>query len=108
MSNDKKAPATTLEALHEIFAGELSDALKNGMRVMDKEGEVIRAPVNPAYLNVVRQFLKDNNIQAQAVKGNSIDDILKTLEVPSAFAAVDNPDVYDLGQPSERISKFYH
>ena len=71
---------TPLEALHEVFTNELRDGLENGMRAVDKDGNEVRQPANPAYLNVIRQFLKDNNIQATATNGNSLEKILLALQ----------------------------
>lgn len=48
--------------LHELTAKELLDILENGMEVVTKDGEVIRARPNAAMLNTIRQFLKDNGV----------------------------------------------
>lgn len=66
------AAQSLLEQLHADFASTLADILKKGVPVKDEEsGEVFYAPPPPATLNVIRQFLKDNDIEGaqDAVKG---------------------------------------
>ena len=40
-----------------------------------EDGKVVRVPPAPAYLNVIRQFLKDNDISAEPAKGSSMGDL---------------------------------
>lgn len=66
-----KATEHQLGDLHGILANHFTDILVNGvpMRERDKDsGEVIewRRPVTAAELNTIRQFLKDNAIEATA------------------------------------------
>ncbi|HEK0906821.1 TPA: hypothetical protein SMQ04_001568 [Pseudomonas putida] len=39
------------------------------------DGKLVRLPPAPAYLNVIRQFLKDNKIESQAPKGSTMGDL---------------------------------
>ena len=66
MSN--KADNDKLSLLHSKLAEVLANQLE------DPE-------VTPAFLNVARQFLKDNNIDSVAEAGNPMD-ILKEAELP--------------------------
>lgn len=59
-----KASEKELASLHALLAKSLADAITNGVPVVDKEGNTITVPAGAAVLNVARQFLKDNNIQA--------------------------------------------
>lgn len=57
---------TTQDAA-EIFDGfvdQLKDIVKNGEKVVTDEGEEKRKTPSPATLNVIRQFLRDQNITA--------------------------------------------
>jgi hypothetical protein len=58
------APQSLLEQLHLDFANTLTKILKEGIPVKDEEtGEVHYSPPPPATLSIIRQFLKDNNIE---------------------------------------------
>ena len=63
-----KANNDELSLLHSKLAKVLAESLE------DPE-------VTPAFLNVARQFLKDNNIDSVAEAGNPMD-ILKDAELP--------------------------
>ena len=63
-----KANNDELSLLHSKLAEVLAEKLQ------DEE-------VSPAFLNVARQFLKDNNIDSVAEQGNPMD-ILKEAELP--------------------------
>lgn len=61
-----KASTTELDALHKLIADKLADKLRSG-------------DFTAADLNVARQFLKDNGIEAQAVPGTPLDSLRKTV-----------------------------
>ena len=63
-----KANNDELSLLHSKLAKVLAESLDN-------------PEVTPAFLNVARQFLKDNNIDSVAEAGNPMD-ILKEAELP--------------------------
>lgn len=65
MSN--AASKETLQALHAEVAKALAEAIKNP------------ETRSAALINVARQFLKDNNIEATAVPGNDLDRLSKAL-----------------------------
>lgn len=54
-----------LSALHNELTDKLREAIK-GDPVIDGDGNLAGFKANSAALNVARQFLKDNNIQATA------------------------------------------
>ena len=61
----KAANKSRLEALHDALATEMARILKDGEVAVDKEtGEAVRTTPAAATLNAIRQFLKDNNIEA--------------------------------------------
>ena len=65
-----------LEQLHVDFTNTLAKILKEGVPVTDQEsGEVHYAPPPPATLSVIRQFLKDNDLEGakDAVKNILLD-----------------------------------
>lgn len=85
------AKSDALERLHEALAKTLSDAIMEGVPVKDDEtGAISKAPAPAAILNVARQFLKDNGIEAQAVQGKPLGNLASKLP----FAGAD--EVQDL------------
>lgn len=58
------ASQSELSALHAVLAQTLADAITNGVLTLDKDGNKVTIPAGANILNVARQFLKDNNIQA--------------------------------------------
>ena len=76
MRTDQKA----LQALFDSLADTMRDALENGKAVVDKDtGEIVRVTPDASTLNVIRQFLKDNNVDAVAAKGSPLDKLAGSL-----------------------------
>ena len=73
---------TSEEELNELH-GQLGRTLKNiilgGEVVIDKQGNPVSLTPSPALLNVARQFLKDNNVQAKADKNPYLGELLDDL-----------------------------
>lgn len=66
--------------LHSKLADVLLEALQEGVPVEDqKTGDIIKAPAPAAMLNVARQFLKDNNVDALPVPGSKVASIAESL-----------------------------
>jgi hypothetical protein len=60
-------PKRTTQDAADIFDGfvdTLKDIVKHGETEVTKDGEVVKVSPKPATLNVIRQFLKDQNINA--------------------------------------------
>ncbi|MDE3021843.1 MAG: hypothetical protein KGI54_08290 [Pseudomonadota bacterium] len=72
----------TEETLSNLHA-ELAEALKEAIQpepIVDREtGEVIGKKRNPAALNVARQFLKDNGIQALPESNKGLQGLVEEL-----------------------------
>lgn len=68
------ASKESLGLLHEAFARACKDILQNGVTTQDDEGKPVVLTAPAAYLNVVRQFLKDNGIESPLVpaKGSAM------------------------------------
>lgn len=63
-----------LQDLHAELAKVLAKAVREGVPVKDEEsGTVSLSPAPAAILNVARQFLKDNNIQATTANADILD-----------------------------------
>jgi hypothetical protein len=60
----KAATKEAMQALHALLAEEFTKVLREGVTTRDEEGNLVRLTPTPAQLNVIRQFLKDNDIQA--------------------------------------------
>jgi hypothetical protein len=88
-----KATIEGLGGMHGMLAAHFTDVLKNGERAtrVDKEtGEVIEYRTAPtaATLNQIRQFLKDNQIEADRTKNKPLIDLASQLPTYE-------PDEYD-------------
>lgn len=57
--------AKTLDAIFDMLTDEMKKMLSDGKIAIDKEtGEAVHISPDAATLNVIRQFLKDNNVSA--------------------------------------------
>lgn len=82
-----------LKNVLDDFVGELEDQLKNGKKVLTKEGGVERVSMDAATLNVIRQLLKDNGVEADPDHENSpLNRLLKTVDLPFADDALREHD----------------
>ena len=81
MGHKEKGNATeeSLGELHGELARYFTNGILHGMEAVNEDGKIIRTAATPAYLNVVRQFLKDNGIQAVARKGKPLGDLAAAL-----------------------------
>lgn len=61
----------SLEGLFDAFADLLAKQLEDGRTVVTKDGEVVQIDPDAATLNVVRQFLKEQGIEADGDNGNN-------------------------------------
>lgn len=62
--------------IQELLMDEFIIILENGVEVLNKEGEAVNVRPPAPTLSVIRQFLKDNNVQAIL---NSDDPLVKAL-----------------------------
>jgi hypothetical protein len=84
-----RADEEFLGGIHTSFA-EWCKTVLQGVPLLDKDGAAVLKPdgqpwlVPPSHghMNVIRQFLKDNKIEAMAPKGSALDDLsdLPTFE----------------------------
>lgn len=77
------ASKEVMERLHAALATEFENMLKEGVKVVDKDGNVLSVPAPAATLNVIRQFLKDNGIEANAAPGTPLGNIASNLPFPA-------------------------
>lgn len=76
------ATKEAMGALHGALANTLTDMLTKGETTVDKDGEVVTLPPSAATLSVIRQFLKDNGIEALATPGSPIASLASALPFP--------------------------
>jgi hypothetical protein len=70
----KRASKEVMSRLHAALAKEMATILDEGVTEVDKSsGEIVKVTPGAAYLNVVRQFLKDNGIDNPHV-GEELDE----------------------------------
>lgn len=74
-----KSTEDSLGDLHGELANYLQKGLVHGMEAVTEDGRIVRVPATPAYLNVVRQFLKDNKIEATPVSGKPLGNLVASL-----------------------------
>jgi len=67
------------QLLHEGLADHLLRCLREGETVADKEGNTYRVDPKPATLNVIRQFLRDNNVEAPDKPGSKTRELANEL-----------------------------
>jgi hypothetical protein len=80
MKKPSKPPVQdTLSDLHGELASYLQKGLVHGMEDVTEDGSIVRKPPSPAYLNVVRQFLKDNKIEALPASGSPMGKLVEAL-----------------------------
>jgi hypothetical protein len=83
MTTLSKADEKALGSLHGKLAEVLTQAItqgipikdRDGLVITDKDGNVMTEPAPAAILNVARQFLKDNKIEAIAAAGSPLGDL---------------------------------
>lgn len=88
MSNATKE---SMGELHGALANKLTDMLTKGETAVTKDGEVVQLPPSAATLSVIRQFLKDNGIEALATPGSPLASLATGLPFPGG-PLVNEPD----------------
>jgi len=81
MSDSKAASEEALQLLHAKLAETLCHAIEPEPIVVD--GEIVGRKLNAAALNVARQMLKDNGIQAARVANSPLDKLAN--RIPTTF-----------------------
>lgn len=91
-----KASSATLAELHSALAREMKRLLEDGQVVVDKDtGEALKVSPGASYLNVIRQFLKDNNIENLPGQGDTAE-LAKTAKACLPFPT----DADEFGLPN--------
>lgn len=65
------ATKQAMEQLHAALAKEMAVILENGVKETTKDGELVTVTPSAGFLNAIRQFLKDNGIEAQSGKSSA-------------------------------------
>lgn len=78
----KSASQEALQLLHAELARKLADKIKSG-------------EFTAADLNVARQFLKDNHIEADPKPGSPLDDLRNDLPFADADAIAEGSETYN-------------
>lgn len=82
------ASKKVIEDLHEALANAFTKIVKEGVQVTDKEGNLVTLTTPASYLNVARQFVKDNDVQAAPLPGTPLGNLVNSLP----FAGEDEGD----------------
>jgi len=62
-----KATSKLLAELHGTLAREMKKILEEGVTATNQDGEVVKLTPGASHMNVIRQFLKDNNVENLSV-----------------------------------------
>jgi len=73
------ASENDMRELHGELSHQLLKMVKGGQVVMDEKGLPVVISPTPAVLNVVRQFLKDNNVHARPASTNDLGELVEHL-----------------------------
>jgi len=71
------------QLLYDMLVDEMEKMLKEGKTVVAGD-EVVKVSPDAATLNVIRQFLKDNNVGGAAVPSNGANRIAQLLPFPTS------------------------
>lgn len=88
----KKSSKLMLEELLTLLAEALCNAIRDGVKVLDKEGGVHTVPAPAAIFREARELLKDNNIQALDVPGSPVHNLIHGLPFGEEQIAAMNAD----------------
>lgn len=92
-----RASAKTLDKLHEALARTFKEILEEGEVVTDKDGNAMRVKPGASTLNAIRQFLKDNGVEAVPDNNGEVRGLgLSNLPFPAAT------DVDEHGLPNRK------
>ncbi len=97
MAKARKPKRATIDALGELhgqLADDLMKRIKEGEVVLTKDGEVVTISCAVSTLNVARQFLRDNGIQADPETNEKVRSLVGSLP----FASDDDGDDADATQ----------
>lgn len=75
-----KATEEDLGALHGVLARGLTEVLKEGVAVVDKEGDIHKTPASAAYFMAAITFVKNNNITADPSTNEALSDLKSMLD----------------------------
>jgi hypothetical protein len=78
--------------IQELLMDEFINILENGVETLTKDGDKVNLRPGAQSLSVIRQFLKDNNVQAVL---NSDDPLVKSLTDNLPEFEDDDPAHYD-------------
>lgn len=78
------ASKESLELLHSAVAHSLNNIIKNGLKSVDKDGNVSVVPAPAAYIAAAIKFLTDNHIEAKLDADSPLAQIAKShgLKLP--------------------------
>ena len=78
----KKASEAALAKLHELLAEAFTGIIKDGVTVLDRQGNEVKLTAPAAYLKEAREFLKDNNVDAIPSANPAIQNLASVLPFP--------------------------
>lgn len=89
-----RATDALMDTLHQMTAETLTKIIKEGVTVLDKEGNQVQMPAPAAYIAAAIKFLKDNDITADAAAGRTKPLADAVSNIPTFDDGDDYPDEY--------------
>lgn len=83
------ASKEVVEGLHAALAKAFQNILDEGIKALDADGNPVTVTAPANYLNVIRQFIKDNDVQALALPGSAMGNLVTKLP----FAGTEDGDL---------------
>lgn len=79
----KKASEAALAQLHALLANAFTGIIKDGVTIMNRDGEEVKVTAPAAYLKEAREFLKDNNVDAIPSANPALQSLAAVLPFPA-------------------------
>jgi len=79
-----KASQEALAQLHSLLASALSTIIKDGVKVITKEGDEVFLSAPASFFKEAREFLKDNGVEALPAANAGLQSLAAVLPFPAA------------------------
>lgn len=78
-----KASQAAMAELHALLAKALTSIVKDGVTMLDRQGNEVKVAAPASYFKEAREFLKDNGVEALPTANQGLKDLAASLPFPS-------------------------
>lgn len=78
-----KASKTAMDELHALLATALTGIIRDGVTIMDKEGNAVKVSAPATFFKEAREFLKDNGVEALPEANKGLQNLASSLPFPA-------------------------